>query len=125
MPNFCKETLKGTRAVEVSTLKELASECASDPFLRIRSEKVAEWFISILPAKSTQSLFPSEMFPICSSPNTDVSKLRWNVAVKDDVDFLLLSFKVFLAKEKQKPLCLGCLCFLGDRGFQGGQWEKY
>lgn len=117
MLNFCKETLVGTEAVEALTLRWLASVCAPDATPLIRSEKVAEWFIPILPMKTTQSLFLWDMLPICNSPNADVSKIRWTIAVKDDIDFLLLSFNVFLAKEERSPLSSGCSCFLSHARF--------
>lgn len=100
MLNFCKESLIGTEAVEALTLRWLASVCAPDATSLIRSENVAEWFISILPMKYTHSLFLWDMLPICNSPNAGVSKIRWTIAVKDDIDFLLLSFNVFLVKEE-------------------------
>lgn len=46
------------------------------------------------------------MLPICNSPNADTSKLRLNVAVKDDVDFLLLSS----TKERTEALFAQGIC---------------
>lgn len=98
--------------------------CVSDPPPLIRSENVAEWFVSILPTKSTQSLFLLAMFPIYNSPNADASKIRWTVAVKDAIDFLLPSFNVFLAKEEQKPSLLQEFVLSGSHRFRRGQQEN-
>jgi len=103
--NSCKETLVGPESAEALTLdrQHLCAHLIHLPSLQVR---LAEWFITILPAKSTHSLFVSKMLPIYISSNADVPKIRWNI-VKDDINFVLLPFNIFPVEEEQNPSSLG------------------